>query len=295
MKTKLTIVFALLCVPSLWCQETSKVEVFGGYSYLNVDTNKLTSRQNANGWEASVDSKMNNWFAVEGDFSGYYKSGIDASSVDIFSASLHDFAFAAGPRIEVRPLFFHALAGVSHLTGTDFGFSRSQNSFAGAFGGGVQWKVAPQWAVRVSADYVLTHHNLPDLLDISTGSTMRQNNYRVSVGVVYLFGSARRSASVSPEGRPVAPQPCETVSQSPILGMAGCTTDIGLKVTSVQPGSLGAQAGINPGDIVVRIDGRPVQNGRAVDAAIAASQTGTIRISYLIQASWLTERELKVR
>jgi hypothetical protein len=154
---------------SLWCQEVPKVEVFGGYSYLNADTNNQASpsRQSANGWEASVSGNFNRWFALEGDFSGYYKSGIDVPALGGGTASLDDFGFGAGPRVNVHPVFFHALAGVSHFTGSASGFSRSQNSFAGAFGGGVQWKLGPRWAVRASADYLLTRHNIPELLLIS--------------------------------------------------------------------------------------------------------------------------------
>ena len=54
--------------------QESRADLFGGYSYVNIDTNGLTSRQNANGWEASISGNFNRWFAVEGDVSGYYKT-----------------------------------------------------------------------------------------------------------------------------------------------------------------------------------------------------------------------------
>jgi putative serine protease PepD len=70
----------------------------------------------------------------------------------------------------------------------------------------------------------------------------------------------------------------------------------GLKITSIQPGSPGAQAGIKPGDTVVKIDGRPVQSGRDIELAIAASQTGIITVSYLIiRDTLLTEQKVSVR
>jgi opacity protein-like surface antigen len=288
----------LFCTSSLWSQEIPKVEVFGGYSYVNADTNGLAapSRQSANGWEASASGNVNNWFAVEGDFSGYYKSGIDVPALGGGTASLQDFAFAAGPRVNLRPVFFHALLGVSHLTGSVPGFpSESQNSFAGAFGGGVQWKVAPQWAVRASADYVLTRHNIFELLDVPSGSAITQNNFRVSVGVVFFIGGIGESSPRASGRKPNASEPCEPVSETVLLGVAGCATVRGLKITIVQPGSPGASAGINPGDIVVKIDGRPVQSGRDIELAIGASQTGTINVGYLIRGTWLTEREVKVR
>jgi hypothetical protein len=67
-------VFLLFCVLASvgLGQDFPKAEVYGGYSYVNIDTNGLTSRQNANGWEAAVSGNFNKWFAVEGDVSGYY-------------------------------------------------------------------------------------------------------------------------------------------------------------------------------------------------------------------------------
>ena len=59
------------CGPFL---DQPRADLYGGYSYVNIDTNGLTSRQNANGWEASVSGNFNKWFAVEGDVRGYYKS-----------------------------------------------------------------------------------------------------------------------------------------------------------------------------------------------------------------------------
>jgi S1-C subfamily serine protease len=63
----------------------------------------------------------------------------------------------------------------------------------------------------------------------------------------------------------------------------------------VQLGSPGAQAGINVGDVVVKIDGRPVQSGRDIELAIAASQTGTISVRFMIKGMWMAEHEVRVR
>src|ERR1700722_6816093 len=80
--------------------QDSRADLFGGYSYVNIDTNGLTSRQNANGWGASVSGNFNEWFAVEGDVSGYYKSySISLADVGSATAKVSDYSFAAGPRI----------------------------------------------------------------------------------------------------------------------------------------------------------------------------------------------------
>jgi len=292
-KLYLVVAVALVLCGSALGQETPLVEVFGGYSYLNVDTNGLTSRQSANGWEAAASGNFNKWFAVEGDFSGYYKTySVDLTALELgtVDVKVHDFSFLAGPRVNVRPAFFHALFGVDHLTGSALRLSASQDSFAAAFGGGIQWKVAPQWAVRASGDYVLTHHNIFG----PVGSSFTQNNFRASVGVVYVFRGAREPAPRA-ERKTVASQPCTGSSEAALLGVVGCSADDGLRVTSVQSGSPAARAGIVPGDIVASIDGRPVHDSHEIETAIAANNSGIIKIAYMIQGTWLTEREAKVR
>jgi opacity protein-like surface antigen len=180
-------------------QEYQRADVFAGYSYFNADLNNLASRQGLNGWETALSVNANRWIAAEGDVSGYYENNVLGSGVNA-----NDYGYLAGPRFNVRPAFFHILFGVDHLSGNYAGSSASQNSFAMALGGGVQWRVARHWAVRASADYVLTHHN------ILGGPGADQNNFRVGVGIVYTFGEVNReSASVrlpQPAGSE-APQP----------------------------------------------------------------------------------------
>ena len=93
---------------SAFGQDVPRAEVFGGYSYLNIDTNGLSSRQSANGWEAAISGNFNNWFGVEGDVAGYYKT--------IAGVSVRDYSYAGGPRCNYRQLpsvtiFGHALLG----------------------------------------------------------------------------------------------------------------------------------------------------------------------------------------
>ncbi|MBZ5578076.1 MAG: hypothetical protein LAP40_16055 [Acidobacteriia bacterium] len=164
--------------------EIHRAEIFGGYSYANADNSDGT-RSSFNGWESSALVNVNNLFGVEGDVSGYYKTALNVPG---FGAGYHDYILAAGPRISFRPVFFHALFGVDRLTegasfsgsGYSVSGSLSQNSLAAVFGGGVQVRIARNWALRPSVDYVLTRHGLP--------SRVTQNNIRVGGGIVYGFG-----------------------------------------------------------------------------------------------------------
>lgn len=46
-------------------QEFPRAELFAGYSYVNLDTNGLTSRQSMNGWESGAVFSFNRWVAAE--------------------------------------------------------------------------------------------------------------------------------------------------------------------------------------------------------------------------------------
>jgi len=157
----------------------TRADIFGGYSYLNLDTNGVTSRQNFNGWEASVAAHAYKWLALEGGVGGYYKTySYNLGLLGNLKVSVHDYNFMGGPRVNYGRAFFHGLVGIDHLASSALGSSASENSLAAAFGGGAQWRIARDWSVRTSADYLLTRHT-------SGLSRVMQNNIRVSAGVVY--------------------------------------------------------------------------------------------------------------
>lgn len=283
---------AAICSP-VFAQDAPRVEVFGGYSYLNIDTNGLTSRQSANGWEASVSGNFNRWFAVEGSVAGYYKTytvDLDPLGLGIVDVDVHDYSYLAGPRINFRPVFVHALIGGDHLTGSALGFSASQDSFAAAFGGGVEWKVAPQWAIRGSGDYVITRHNIFG----SAFQNFTQNNFRASVGVVYLIGGSAGGPRI-PRQHPEKSVDCAGKSEAPLLGVEGCIASGGFRVTSVRDGSPARAVGIKAGDIITAIDGRTIRDSSEIELAIGANNSGSFKVSYMIQGQFLTEREVKKR
>lgn len=158
----------------------TRADIFGGYSYLNYDTNGVSSRQNfVNGWEASVAANAYKWLAVEGGVAGHYKTySYPLGLLGTLKVSVHDYNFMGGPRFNYGRMFFHGLVGIDHLSVSSLGSSTSENGFAAAFGGGAQWRIARDWSVRGSADYLLARHT-------SGLSHVTQKNIRVSAGVVY--------------------------------------------------------------------------------------------------------------
>lgn len=166
--------------------------IFFGYSYLNFSTNDLTdARQHANGWEASVSSNLNQWFALELDISGHYRNfdyftgNIPGLPRYVSVAAYRDYSYLAGPRINYGPVYVHALFGGDRLSGSALGTPSAQTGFAGALGGGIQYPVNERIAFRAGADYIWTTHNIAD------GSSVTNNNFRASFGVVFNLGHRR--------------------------------------------------------------------------------------------------------
>jgi opacity protein-like surface antigen len=164
----------LLSAVAASAQDTPKVEAFGGYSYLHVSDQGTTA--NFNGGSGSLAYNLNNWLGVVGDFGGYRwsNSGVDATVV----------TYMGGPKIAYRTgrftPFVQTLFGGAHLSGSTFTGSASEDSFAMALGGGVDWNATPHIGVRlIQAEYLLTTFN--------DGANDRQNNARISAGVVFRF------------------------------------------------------------------------------------------------------------
>jgi opacity protein-like surface antigen len=148
-------------------------DVFVGYNYTNYDL-KAAGRQSFNGWTTSSSINFNRTFAVEGDVTGSYTGSVLNSHV-----SASDYTFTAGPRVNFKPFFVHALFGDDRLSS----LGHSDNAFAMIFGGGIQHKLTGNLSARASVDYVGARH-----FDV------QENNVRVGGGVVYTFhqkGSAK--------------------------------------------------------------------------------------------------------
>ena len=266
----------LLLVPALGLgQVWPRGEVFGGYSYSNLDTRGVTHRLDANGWNASGTANLTRWVGLEADGAGHY------TSLTVFGTKvpIRQYSLMAGPRFAyhsgaVTP-FAHALFGVDRLSANVLGSpSGSDNAFAGAVGGGVDVAVGSGIAVRLlQADFVLTRHS-------ETPGIATQRNFRVAAGLVFRFGM--RAEVPRPAAAPMHALPTISV---PTIGVSGRSEPpYGLRITDVQPGSSAERAGLRVGDIITGIDGHPTDSGDAVAAELQRRQPGSkVSIRYLRQ------------
>lgn len=167
-----------------------RIEAFGGFSYLNAGTGGLSARQNVVGFEGSVVVHVTTLLAGEASVGGYYKT---LNIVPTGTFAFHNYTLMGGPRFNIRKAFFHALVGIDHLPCNAVFYapngassctttpSYSDNVLAGAGGGGVQWNISRQLALRTSADYVLSRFQ-----------GLTQSNFRITLGVVFEAGSVTR-------------------------------------------------------------------------------------------------------
>jgi opacity protein-like surface antigen len=162
-------------------QYVPRLEVYGGYSFMNAGTSGLAARQNLSGLEVSVDAHINRWLAGEIDGTAYYKN---LTIISLGTFPLRDYVAMGGPRVNIRKAFFHALVGIDHVTGSStfyaIGSKITDNALAGGAGGGVQWNVTRKLALRTSADYVMSRFE-----------GLTQSNVRVTLGIVFQAGNVR--------------------------------------------------------------------------------------------------------
>ena len=123
-------------------------------------------------------------------------------------------------------------------------------------------------------------------------------------GVNFVFGNA---PLVSDPGPVLAPDsyapPCPANSSASRatsaassnaqanFGAAGNSSEKGFAVASVRANSPAAQAGLQAGDVVVRVDCQPIRNSQDLETAFNGSKS-TVWVSYLIQGSWLTDKKI---
>jgi hypothetical protein len=323
-KVCLWVVLLSVASSSAIAQDYLRGDIFAGYSYMNVQTNGLIpSRQNFAGWESSYTMPLSPRFGAETDFGANYRTiavqGLTSTSSTSVDVALHDYSFLVGPRVNFRPMFLHALFGLDHLSGTGSGFAQSDNNFATAIGGGVQWRFSRYFALRTSADYMLTHHNIFGV------TASQQNNFRASLGLVYQIGAAEHRAEVSHHPAPAAvskPVPSGTISptispsgtvapsgsasasktssasrtisgvgtvSSSTLGVVARTNATGAEIVQVTPGSVAEYAGLHPGDVVNAVDGKAIRNAQELEIELSNKAPGsTVELSYLIRGYWQT-------
>jgi opacity protein-like surface antigen len=185
---KLKLVVSLLAVLSLFgvsahAQDTPKVDIFAGYSYVRDKPSASgVSSFDLHGGSASVAYNAKSWLSGVADIGAYHSGSILKTGT---SGTLSTYLF--GPRISYRHYgrvtpFGEVLFGVAHAGASVAGTSGSENAFAMSVGGGFDYRLSDHFAVRpVKVDYLMTRFS-----ETANGGNT-QNNLRVSTGIVFRF------------------------------------------------------------------------------------------------------------
>lgn len=162
---------------------TAPIEIFSGYSYLRANQGPgQCGCFNMNGGSTEVAFHTYRWFSAVADLTGER-----AGSVNGGPHGLSLVSFTGGPRF-TYPIHHRYAPFVQSLVGAVHGFDSyfpvtsgstgAASSFALLAGGGLDIHMKSWLAIRpIQADYFLTQ--LPN------GSNNRQNNLRLTVGVVF--------------------------------------------------------------------------------------------------------------
>lgn len=186
----LGMVFGLGEVAARAQSNTSKIDVFLGYSFMTSDLADFN--QNLNGYGFSIAANLNRHFAIEGDFSGH-NGTLDLtnpSSGVAESQDQNDYYILFGPKAQINVgrvnLFAHFLVGpallrfqdVNTVTGATID-SLKNAPFTAGIGGGADWNFG-------SGRFGWRILELDDLFSRTAGATSGQlNNLQLETGLVF--------------------------------------------------------------------------------------------------------------
>ena len=161
--------------------------IFFGYSFERTNWSGLDSglgKPNLHGWEASVEGKLLPWVGIVGDVSGHYGSQSflepTPQGPTEINVTGHEQEYLIGPRVSV-PVgkftpFAEGMIGIAHIHTGGTLPGPTNTSFAGALGGGIDYRIFKPLAARLQGDYLHTSF-----------FSSTQHNLRLSIGLVLRF------------------------------------------------------------------------------------------------------------
>jgi opacity protein-like surface antigen len=215
-KVILMAMFIACCASLSFAQDKPKVEVAAGFSVDSIDLGRIDTgdptitvtnardRETGYGFDTSVTGYFNDKFGIEGNIDGHYKRkdftvtqtvGTVTGTTSV-NTHLSTYNFMVGPHVrfatensKVTP-FVHALLGANHsrVSATAFGDSirDSETDFALKLGGGVDFDVHKNVALRLAADYNPIFERNNDTTTGITGNGHRtRNDGLFSIGLVF--------------------------------------------------------------------------------------------------------------
>ena len=157
---------------SAQAQEVPRVEISGGYSFLEANVSGTSFH--LNGGNASATENLNHWFGGKMEFNAF---GGTASGVTVTAQTITYGPVFAYHKFEKMTPFGHVQIGAIHASRGYLGISESGTKFAMSAGGGVDLNMNNGLAIRVQGGYLMSRF-----------LKLRQDNLEFSTGLVVHFG-----------------------------------------------------------------------------------------------------------
>jgi hypothetical protein len=227
-RVSIPLLFCCVVCASVFAQEYPRAEVFGGYSYLHMDTQKVTGSSldqlcntvtvgncllrfqvhpGFHGWDAAGQFNLNPWLGLKADFSGHYGKLVTAefTSASVLGPAFLNFStpkqsnydFLFGPVVSYRKHsytpFVHALFGDEHVSFGNFQISSGLPIPTPL--PSIQSRDYFAFVLGGGVDIRVARHFLVragefdyQFVKQSGNSGGHRNDLRISTGVVFTFG-----------------------------------------------------------------------------------------------------------
>jgi hypothetical protein len=164
-----------------------KWEAYVGFAYTSLN-NVTRSRYGIVGVKIGATRDFGRYYGLTAEGS-YYKYALFASSANPNPGDPSLYSALAGPVIHADIYgkfsgFIHGLIGVEHSGGES---QIPSTSFAGGFGGGMEYKVNPRLSVRVTGDDIGASFSPINNTPALGYSAHRSFNPQASISAVYHF------------------------------------------------------------------------------------------------------------
>lgn len=315
----------------IFAQDYPKAEVFGGYSYLHIDTQGITGSSldavcndsfgtgacpagsfavhpNFNGWNASIEANVNKWFGIKADFSGHYGTPVTVNSQLLSAAGItgtlpkaKSYSSLFGPVISDRngrlTIYGQALFGVNAVSAT----LNSANIMGFDIPGFTASDTAFGMALGGGVDTTLHKNFALRLIQVDYFFTAHDFSEGMP-GIAVHQNNIRISAGLiyrfgnKTRTSPSQPQTALNSIDIPKIGVGVVTSENGgAKIIVVAHGGIAELAGLKAGDVITEINENTVQ--RAEDLSILLSKISAptaIHVTYLIHGAWQTKIVLPI-
>jgi hypothetical protein len=167
-------------------QPVYKWAVYAGYGYTSLNQVNQ-SRSGLQGGDVSITRDWGKYFGITGD-GAYYSYPIDTpvvANLPALKPSVDLVLFGPVAHVEIWGKvsgFARGLLGGEHMNGT---VQTPNISFAGGYGGGMEYKLTPRISLRASGDNIASSFSFID--NTSAESPHKHWNPRAGFGAVYRF------------------------------------------------------------------------------------------------------------